>query len=95
VRQVPVTDLSPALLPDGSLLLHVDLDVVDPSELRGLRFPAPDGPRLDEIAAGVATVADTRRVVGLSIAATWDPTIVDPVQAHRAVSAVFTAAGRS
>jgi arginase len=95
VRQVAVVDLAPGVLPDGPLLLHVDLDVVDPGELRGLRFPAPGGPDLDAVAAGVATVAATGRVAGLSIAATWDPAAVDPTQAHGALTAVLAAAGRA
>jgi arginase len=95
VRQVAVADLTPAVLPDGPLFLHVDLDVVDPGELRGLRFPAPGGPTVDAVAAGVATVAATGRVVGLSIAATWDPAAIDPTEAQRAVRAVLAAAGRA
>jgi arginase len=95
VRQVAVGDLAPDVLPAGPLLLHVDLDVVDPGDLRGLRFPAPGGPGLDEVSAGVATVAGTGRVAGLSIAATWDPAVLDPAEARRAVDAVLTAAGRS
>jgi arginase len=77
VRQVAVADLAPTVLPDGPLLLHVDLDVVDPCELPGLRFPAPGGPDVDAVTTGVATVAGTGRVAGLSIAATWDPAAVD------------------
>jgi len=95
VRQVAVADLSPDVLPAGPLLLHVDLDVVDPGDLRGLRFPAPGGPGLDAVAAGVAIVAATGRVAGLSIAATWDPATLDRAEAQRAVDAVLAAAGRA
>jgi arginase len=94
VRRVAVADLAPSVLPDGPLLVHVDLDVVDPGELPGLRFPAPGGPDIDAVAAGVATVAGTGRVAGLSIAATWDPAAVDPAKAQRAFGAVLAAAGR-
>ena len=94
VRQVAVADLTPDVLPAGPLLVHVDLDVVDPGDLRGLRFPAPGGPDLDAVAAGVATVAATGRVVGLSIAATWDPAAIDRDQAQRAVDSILTAAQR-
>jgi arginase len=79
------------VVPGGPIHLHVDLDVVDPGELRGLRFPAPGGPDLDAVAGGVATVAATGRVVGLSIAATWDPAAIDPAEAHRTVSTILAA----
>jgi arginase len=95
VRQVAVADLTADVLPEGPLLLHVDLDVVDSEQLRGLRFPAPGGPGLDAVAAGVRTVAATGRVAGMSIAATWDPVAIDPAQAERTVASVLTAAGRT
>lgn len=95
VRQVAVADLTAEVVPAGPLLLHVDLDVVDPGDLRGLRFPAPGGPGLDAVAAGVATVAATGRVAGLSIAASWDPARIDPAEAQRAVDAVLEAAGHA
>ena len=36
--------LDPHALPDGPLILHIDVDVTDPAELTGLLFPAPGGP---------------------------------------------------
>lgn len=95
VRQVAVADLAPDVLPSGPLLLHVDLDVVNPEHLRGLRFPAPGGPGLDAVAGGVSVVVATGRVAGLSIAATWDPTAIDPTQAEGAVATVLAAARRA
>jgi arginase len=95
VRQVAVADLTAEVLPEGPLLLHVDLDVVDADDLRGLRFPAPGGPGLDAVAAGVRAVAATGRVAGMSIAATWDPAAIDPAQAEQALTTILTAAGRA
>ena len=43
VRRRGVTDLDPADLPDGPFYLHLDLDVIDPAEVPGLRYPAPGG----------------------------------------------------
>lgn len=94
VRHVAVEDLAPDVLPDGPLLLHVDLDVLDPENLRGLRFPAPGGPTLDAVATGVRTVATSGRVSGLSIAATWRPDGIDPSQANEVLSTLLAAAGR-
>jgi arginase len=94
VRHVSLGELIPAVLPDGPVHLHVDLDVVDPGDLRGLRFPAPGGPSLAAVAAGVRTVAESRPVAALSIAATWYPDRTDRTTADRALSAVLTAAGR-
>jgi arginase len=94
VRHVALADLTPAVLPEGPVYLHVDLDVVDPGELPGLRFPAPSGPSVAAVAAGVRTVAESRPVAAVSIAATWHPERTDVACAKHAVSTVLTAAGR-
>jgi arginase len=68
-----VTDLSLADLPDGPLYLHLDLDVVDPADLPGLRFPTPGGPRPAEVAGALRLVLGTGRVAAAGIACTWRP----------------------
>ncbi|MEV6491949.1 arginase family protein [Actinoplanes sp. NPDC051633] len=79
VQQSSVGDLRE--LPDGPLLLHVDLDVIDPSDLPGLLFPAPDGPPASRVLAAIHRVIDTGRVVALDIACPWHP--ADPENQRR------------
>ena len=93
VLRAPVTELSTAELPDGPVIVHIDLDVVDPSELAGLRFPAPGGPSLRAVAAGVAAVTRRRHVAALDVAATWRPADAIRRQADAALRAVLAAAG--
>ncbi len=68
-----VADLDPADLPDGPLLLHVDLDVVDAAELPGLLFPAAGGPPASDVVRAVHRVLGTGRVTVLDIACPWHP----------------------
>lgn len=77
VRQLDVDGLDPAALPDGPLLLHVDVDVVDSAQLPGLLFPAPDGPSADAVLDALARVLGTGRVVALDLACTWHPDAED------------------
>lgn len=70
IRRRPVTELD---IPDGPIYLHVDLDVVDPADLPGLRFPAPGGPRLAEVTAALHRVVATGRVAAVGLACTWHP----------------------
>ena len=93
VRRAQVTDLDASSLPAGPVIIHVDLDVIDPAELTGLRFPAPGGPRLPAVAAAIRTIAQTRDVVALDIAATWRPDDADRRQNDAALTAVLAAAG--
>jgi arginase len=72
VRRAALKEL-PGVLPDGPLVLHVDFDVLDPSALAGLRFPAPGGATLAELATAVRAVAATGRLVGVSLAQTTAP----------------------
>lgn len=70
-----VEDVSPILLPDGPVLLHVDVDVIDAQEIPGLRFPAADGPTRSRIVAAVQRLIGSGRVVALDVACPWlEPT---------------------
>ncbi|MFC7613848.1 arginase family protein [Actinokineospora soli] len=73
VTRVPVDAVGADVLPDGPLLLHVDLDVVDAAELTGMKFPAPGGPSAGAVLAAVRRVLDTGRVVAVDIACPWHP----------------------
>ena len=71
VGRTTVDELDPAVLPDGELLLHVDVDVCDPGAVPGLRYPVAGGPTADQVLAVVARVCATGRIAAVSIAATW------------------------
>jgi arginase len=91
VRLARVDELATAALPDGPLVLHVDLDVIDAAALPGLRFPAPGGPSRQAVADAVAAVARRREIAALDIAATWRPGDTDRQHADAALQAVLAA----
>ncbi|MER6814195.1 arginase family protein [Spirillospora sp. NPDC000708] len=70
VRRCPVDDVD---LPDGPLVLHIDVDVIDKAELPGLRFPVGNGPSFDAVVAAVSRVKATGRLAALDIACPWHP----------------------
>lgn len=70
IRHVPVDAVAEAI-PDGPVHLHLDADVVDPRDLPGLRFPAPDGPRGPQVLAAVRAVLATCPVVSVTVGCTW------------------------
>ncbi|MBM7787601.1 arginase family protein [Tenggerimyces flavus] len=72
VRRVPLSSL-PSSLPEGQLLVNVDLDVLAPSALPGARYVAPGGPSVATLVSAVRTILATGRVEGLHIACTWEP----------------------
>jgi arginase family enzyme len=73
IQRGEVDRLSARLLPSGPLYVHLDLDVVDPAEVGGLRFPAPGGPSLAQVTAALRMLAGTGRVVAAGVACTWRP----------------------
>jgi arginase len=68
-----VAGLTAASVPELPLYVHVDLDVLDPAEVPGLRFPAPAGPSAGELAAALRLLTGTGRVVAIGLACTWQP----------------------
>ncbi|WP_090798626.1 arginase family protein [Asanoa ishikariensis] len=72
------------VLPDGPLVLHVDVDVVDAGELPGLLFPAPHGPSAAAVRKAVQRVLSTGRVVAVDVACPWHPAASDEDAAIRA-----------
>jgi arginase len=77
LRRSTLGGLSAADLPAGPLLVNLDLDVIDPAVLPGLRYPAADGPDMPAVLRAVHTVFHSGRVVALNIACTWSPGRVD------------------
>jgi arginase len=73
IGRAEVAGLAAAALPDGPLYVHLDLDVIDPSAVPGLRYPAPGGPGRAELAAALGLLLATGRVAGVGIACTWHP----------------------
>ncbi|WP_197523014.1 arginase family protein [Actinokineospora pegani] len=73
LRRHPVTALSAELLPEGPLVLHVDVDVIDADEQPGMRFPAPNGPAQRDVLDAARRVLTTGRVVAVDIACPWRP----------------------
>jgi len=60
-------------LPDGPLYVHVDLDVIDATQLPALRFPTPGGPAAGQVADALGMLLGTGRVAAVGIACTWFP----------------------
>jgi arginase len=71
IRRCTVDDVD---LPDGPLILHVDVDVIDSRELPGLLFPVPDGPSLTSVLGAVRRIIATGNVVALDFAFPWHST---------------------
>jgi arginase len=73
IRRADVGDLEPAGLPDRPLYVHVDIDVLDPAAVPGLRYPASGGPTAAQLAGAVRMLIGTGQVAGIGLACTWHP----------------------
>lgn len=73
IRQSSVEALQPAALPEGPLYVHLDVDVINPGNLPGLRVPAPGGPGPRPVADALRMLLGTGRVAAFGLACTWLP----------------------
>ncbi|MGD1011315.1 MAG: arginase family protein [Acidimicrobiales bacterium] len=93
VRRVAVGELDATRLPEGPMVVHVDVDTVDPSELAGLRFPSPDGPTLRQVADALGKLVGKRPLAALDIGATWRPGDTIRAQTDAVLSALLSSIG--
>lgn len=73
IRRCEVADVGAADLPEGPLYVHIDLDVIDPGALPGLRYPAPGGASAAQAAQALSMLLGTGRVAAVGLACTWYP----------------------
>jgi arginase len=73
IRRSEVGGLDAAGLPSGPLYVHLDLDVIDPAQLPGLRLPVPGGPNPAQVTGALNSLLGTGRVAAIGIACTWYP----------------------
>ena len=84
IRRSEVGELDAAGLPGGPLYVHLDLDVIDPAQLPGLRFPAPGGPSPAQVTGALSALLGTGRVAAIGVACTWYPghSAADRIRQH-------------
>lgn len=71
VRRGTVEDVRDSDLPAGPVILHVDVDVIDPSLVPGLRFPVAGGPSTPVVLEAVRRLVAGGRVRALDVACPW------------------------
>jgi arginase len=77
VKHLPdVADLTTLELPHQPIYIHFDCDVLPPSELSAVSYPAEGGPPLETVEASLAHLAKTGRVAALSVTM-WNPELDD------------------
>ncbi len=85
IAVAPVGDVLRHIPDDGPLYVHVDLDVVDPSEMPAMNYPAPGGPSLEKVADALRGLEATGRVVAVSFSC-WNPELPGADQAAAAAA---------
>jgi arginase len=71
LRHTTVDRMSERDLPNGPILQHVDMDVIDKDEVPGLRFPAGKGPTSAQLLNSLDGLIASGRVAALDIACPW------------------------
>ncbi len=73
VARVQVSDVAQAVpgAASGPVYVHIDVDVVDPTDMPGMGFPAAGGPSLAVVAEALAALAATDRLCAVSFGMTF------------------------
>lgn len=97
VRRIPAAaDAFPAALSplrDLPIYLHVNVDILDSTEVPGLRFPTGSGPALADIEDCLTVITATADVVAASLACAWLPGQVGSPPARQAIARLAGALG--
>lgn len=68
----PATDLLDLPLPQGSLYVHFDTDIINPKEAAAMNYPAEGGPSVADLKRIFRRIALTGRLNALSVSS-WNP----------------------
>lgn len=71
IHRIDVTALSTAELPPPPWYVHLDADLLDPSEARSLRYPVPGGLTRPQVADALRTLVARGTIVALGLACTF------------------------
>jgi arginase len=84
--------LAHAALPPSPWYVHVDVDVIDPSELPPLRFPAPGGPSASTVAAALRALTARGTIAALGLACTLTSKALERPDALATIAPLIDAA---
>jgi arginase len=90
VTHISIGEFDTSRLPEGPMVVHVDVDTVEATKLAGLRFPSPGGPSLRDVTDALRKLAHERPLVALDIGATWRPEDTIGAQTDAVVSALLS-----
>lgn len=71
-----VDDLLVARLPAKPLYIHMDTDVIDPGEMAGMSYPAPNGPSTADVQAALTRVVRDGQPAGI-LFSLWNASLTD------------------
>jgi arginase len=75
--------------------LHVDVDILDSTEVPGLRFPSGPGPALGDVENCLNAITASADVVAASLACAWLPGQVGRPPARAAITRLASALGQA
>ena len=72
----------------GPIYVHLDVDVVNPSDLPAVNYPAGNGPSAEQVRDAVHHLAHTGRVVAASVSS-WNPALPGADRAARVTRSIM------
>ena len=89
VQYIPdVADLLTHPLPEGPLYVHFDTDLLDAADAPAMNYPEPNGPTMASMHKLFQHLAESRRVVAVSLS-TWNPALDEDGRTKTAVMSLL------
>jgi arginase len=85
-----VKNLLNAMLPNGPLYIHIDMDIINPANAPAMNYLAAGGPSADELQTVMKHLRRTEKIAAVSVS-TWNPKLDENGQSRRVCMGVLDA----
>jgi len=85
-----VKNLLNAMLPNGPLYIHIDMDIINPANAPAMNYLAAGGPSAEELQTVMKHLRRTKKIAAVSVS-TWNPKLDEDGQSRKVCMGILDA----
>lgn len=90
VKVMTVDAVADSIPAPGPIYVHLDVDVVDPSDLPAINYPAPNGPSAIAVKTAIDRLVSSGQVIAASVSS-WNPSLEGASRAEATTRFILSA----